>query len=98
VEGTEVVYAKMRDGVKRDVEVARLKGFSPLDWGRPLDDLLAEGLVHRCFCAYKSNHFGDTPKGIVYSPFYSPRYWEFPGKKAHPTALYIPVEWLEPKA
>ena len=96
VEGTEVVHAKMRNGMDGDVEVARLKGFGPFDWDRPLDDLLAEGLVHRCFCAYKSNHFGDTPKGIVYSPFYSPQYWEFPGG-LRPTALYIPVEWLEPK-
>lgn len=96
VQGTDVVWGKMRDGNAREVEVARLKGFAPFDWDRPLDELLAEGLVHRCFCAYKGNQFGDTPKGIVYSPFYSPQYWEFPGG-VHPTALYIPLEWLEPK-
>lgn len=96
VDGTEIVQAKMRDGVEREVEVARLKGFCQSDWNRPLDDLLAEGLVHRCFCAYKSNHFGDSPKGIVYSPFYSVTDWEFSGGTS-PTALYIPTEWLDPK-
>lgn len=96
VEGTELVRAKLRDGEKREVEMARLKGFRASDWDRPLDDLLAEGLVHRCFCAYRKNRFGDSPKGIVYSPFYSPLEWDFSGT-AKPTALYIPVEWLEPK-
>ncbi len=96
VEGTEVIEAKMRDGVTREVEMAQLKGFRRSDWGRPLDELLAEGLVHRCFCAYKDNHFGDSPKGIVYSPFYSPGDWDFAGK-AKADTLYIPVEWLEPK-
>jgi len=96
VEGTETIRAKFRDGVKREVEMARLKGFRSSDWNRPLDDLLAEGLVHRCFCAYRSNHFGDSPKGIVYSPFYSLLDWDFAGK-ANPDALYIPIEWLELK-
>jgi hypothetical protein len=96
VVGTQVIRAKLRDGTKRDVEMARLQGFTELDWGRPLDDLLAEGLVHRCFCAYKSNHFGDSPKGIVYSPFFSPRGRDFAGL-AEAKALYIPTEWLELK-
>jgi hypothetical protein len=96
VVGTEIIRAKMRDGTTRKVEMARLKGFTISDWNRPLDNLLAEGLVHRCFCAYKRNHFGDSPKGIVYSPFYSPQGWDFAGT-AKATALYIPVEWLEPK-
>ncbi len=92
----EVIEAKMRDGIKRKVEMARLKGFRASDWNRPLDELLAEGLVHRCFCAYKDNHFGDSPKGIVYSPFYSPQDWDFAGI-AKADALFIPTEWLEPK-
>ncbi|MBN2119295.1 MAG: phage tail tape measure protein, partial [Anaerolineales bacterium] len=94
--GTEMIQAKFRDGVIRKAEMARLQGFRTSDWGRPLDELLAEGLVHRCFCAYKSNHFGDSPKGIVYSPFFSVRNRDFAGL-ARPMALYIPVEWLEPK-
>jgi hypothetical protein len=92
----EIIEAKMRDGVTRKVEMARLKGFRASDWDRPLDPLLAEGLVHRCFCAYKNNAFGDSPKGIVYSPFFSPQDWDFTGK-AKADALYIPTEWLEPK-
>lgn len=94
--GTEVIEAKLRDGITRKVEMAHLRGFRAADWNRPLDDLLAEGLVHRSFCAYKNNHFGDSPKGIVYSPFYSPQDWQFAGG-AKADALYIPVEWLEPK-
>lgn len=94
--GTDSIRAKMRDGTTRKVEMARLKGFARADWSRPLDDLLAEGVVHRCFCAYENNHFGDSPKGIIYSPFYSPQDWDFTGT-AKATALYIPVEWLEPK-
>ena len=43
------------------------------------DELLAEGIVHRCFCAYHSNHFGDSPKGIVDSPFYPMSDWDFSG-------------------
>jgi hypothetical protein len=96
VEGTEVIRTKLRDSEIRAVEMARLKGFRASDWDRPLDDLLAEGLMHRCFCAYRQNHFGDSPKGIVYSPFYSMLDWDFVGT-AQPTALYIPLEWLEPK-
>jgi hypothetical protein len=92
--GTEMIQAKFRVGGIRKVEMARLQGFRASDWGRPLDELLAEGLVHRCFCAYKSNHFGDSPKGIVYSPFFSVTNRDFAGL-AKPTALYIPVEWLE---
>jgi hypothetical protein len=95
VEGIEVVTLKLpRETVKREVPMARLKGFRASDWDRPLDELLAEGLVHRCFCAYKSDHPGDTPKGIVYSPFYSPRDWDFAGT-IQPKAFYVPVDWLE---
>lgn len=97
VDGTEVIRTKLRDREIREVEMARLRGFRASDWGRPLDELLGEGLVHRCFCAYHHNHFGDSPKGIVYSPFFSPLDWDFSGT-AKPTAFYIPVEWLEPKA
>lgn len=96
VEGTEIIRTKLRDREIREVEMARLKGFRASDWGRPLDELLAEGLVHRCFCAYGNNRFNDSPKGIVYSPFYSPLDWKFSGT-AKPTALYIPIKWLEPK-
>ena len=92
--GTEIIQAKFRDGVIRKAEMARVQGFRASDWGRPLDELLADGLVHRCFCAYKSNHFGDSPKGIVYSPFFSVLNRDFAGL-ASPTSLYIPIEWLE---
>jgi len=77
-------------------KMARLVGFRKTDWTRPLDELLSEGLVHRCYCAYKNNKFGDSPKGIVYSPFYSLLDWDFVGV-IQPRALYIPFIYLEPK-
>ena len=84
-------------GVK-PVMMARLQGFKPSDWGRPLDDLLAEGLVHRCFCVNGGNDIADSPKGIVYSPFWSLEDWDFmprPPKGSTPTALWIPFDYLE---
>ena len=79
-------------------KMARLAGFRKSDWSRPLDELLALGLVHRCYCVYGGNGFGDTPKGIVYSPFWSPEDWEFRPKTRNvpsPTALWIPFDYLE---
>ena len=76
-------------------KMARLVGFRRRDWGRPLDDLLAEGLVHRCFCAMDHDRPADTPKGIIYSPFLSVQEtaWKFAGT-TRPQALYLPVEEL----
>jgi hypothetical protein len=78
--------------------MARLRGFKKDDWGRPLDELLAEGLVHRCFCVYTGNDIGDGPQGIVYSPFWSPEDWVFRPQKQGvpaPKALWIPMAYLE---
>jgi hypothetical protein len=60
--------------------------------------MLAEGLVHRCFCVYSGNDIGDSPQGIVYSPFWSPLDWEFMPKERGvrpPTAFWIPFAYLE---
>ncbi len=95
VEEVEILTVAM-DGMKSKRAMARLAGFRRTDWTVPLDELLARGLVHRCFCAYAGNGFGDSPKGIVYSPFYSPLDWDFAGND-QPTALYVPFDWLEPK-
>jgi hypothetical protein len=85
-----------RDG-DENVKMAKLKGFRHTDWNRPLDQLLAEGLVHRCFCVYSGNDIGDSPQGIVYSPFWSPLDWEFMPKSGArpPTAFWIPFAYLE---
>jgi hypothetical protein len=85
------------DGVQL-TKMARLAGFKQSDWSRPLDELLRLGLVHRCYCVYGGNGFGDSPKGIVYSPFWSPEDWEFrpkPQQGPAPTALWIPFDYLE---
>jgi len=97
VEGFEEIRLKLGDEKKpRLHKMARIACFRKTDWARPLDELLAEGLVHRCYCAYKNNQFGDSPKGIVYSPVFSPLDWDFVGT-AKPKTYYLPFEWLEPK-
>jgi hypothetical protein len=79
----------------RTRRMARLAGFRKTDWERPLPELLAAGLVHRCYCAYSGDKLGDTPKGICYSPFWSPRDWMFIGPgQPQPEAFYIPEDWL----
>jgi len=96
VDGFEEIKFKMGSEGKRAHKMARIVCFRKTDWERPLDELLAEGLVHRCYCAYKNNQFGDSPKGIVYSPVFSPLDWDFAGADK-PTTYYLPAEWLEPK-
>lgn len=96
VEDVETMNVAIRDNIRRPRQMARLKGFTPSDWDRPLQELVAAGLVHRCYCAYlDDDSIGDSPKGIVYSPFWSPKHWQFigPGQK-QPDAFYIPMDWL----
>jgi len=81
--------------VKR--RMMKLKGFRKSDWSRPIDELLAEGLVHRCFVANSGNSFADTSRGIVYSPFYDVTQWTFNNGTAHPDGLWIPWHYLEPR-
>lgn len=97
VEGVEILTVKTPDGIRRTREMARLRGFRAEDWNRPLPDLLADGLIHRCFGAYTdANVFRDSPKGIVYTPFWSPKDWVFIGpNQPQPTAFYLPLSWLE---
>jgi hypothetical protein len=97
VEAIEMLLVKLpNETSKRTMPMARLRCFRMADQGRALPDLLAEGLVHRCTCAYLPNDkFGDSPKGIVYSPFWSPRDWTFINtSQAQPDAWYLPMDWL----
>jgi hypothetical protein len=96
VDGFEEMFIQLRGETrKRWVTMARLVGFRKSDWGRPLNELLALGLVHRCYCAYSGNTLDDTPKGIIYSPFWSPLDWDFSGM-TQPQAFYLPVDWMVP--
>lgn len=95
VDGEEEMLIQTRgETQKRWRKMYRLAGFLRTDWGRSLADLLANGLVHRCYCAYSGNDFGDSPKGIIYSPFWSPLDWDFAGN-AQPRAFYLPANWME---
>lgn len=78
-----------------DLLMANVRCFRKADQGRELDDLLASGLVHRCYCVYMpDNGFGDSPKGIVYSPMWSPLDWDFGGAR-QPESFWIPEVLLE---
>lgn len=97
VERYEVINVSVNGESKKPREMARLVGFNKSDWNLPLSVLLELGLVHRCYCAYfPNNGFGDTPKGIIYSPFFGPNRYDFVGPSdQQPTALYLLNEWLE---
>lgn len=99
VEGYETLRVPMRNGQYETLSFARLVGFKKSDWNRPLfpadDDigLLASGLVHRAYCVGKNNALVDSPKRVVYTPFYDPRDWKTGQVRNSP--LYIPEIWLE---
>jgi len=96
VEAVETLTVSTPDNKRRTRKMARLAGFRKTDWGRPLKELLAAGLVHRCYCAYLDDDaIGDSPKGIVYSPFWSPKDWMFIGPaQKQPSAFYVPMDWV----
>lgn len=112
VEGLEDMLVRTRgETKKRWRQMAKLAGFRKSDWNQLFDEkgekapnfdnalasLVSLGLVHRCYCAYAGNRLGDSPKGIVYSPFWSPLDWEFIGPaQPQPSAFYVPVTWLMP--
>ncbi len=97
VDGFEVIdNVRPPNGTKRQRIMARIAGFKKSDVGRPLMELLNEGKVQRCWCAYWKNGknvLGDTPVGIVYSPCWSPEDFEFIGTYK-PRNLYVPADWL----
>ncbi|HMD81272.1 MAG TPA: hypothetical protein VKE92_08185, partial [Anaerolineales bacterium] len=93
VEGEEEIEFKVAGGKPVPMRMARLAGFRKDHWSQPLDQLLAQGLVHRCFCALPGDKPTDTPQGIVYSPFFSPRNRDFSGQ-AQPSAFYLPFDHL----
>jgi GH25 family lysozyme M1 (1,4-beta-N-acetylmuramidase) len=95
VEDVEVFPVTTPDNKRRTRQMARLAGFRKSDWARSLNDLVENGLVHRCFCVYSGDDIGDSPKGIVYSPFWSPRDWTYiSSTKPQPDAFYLPLDWL----
>ena len=95
VDGFEDMLISTRgETSKRVRKMARLRSFRKTDWYKSLTYLFNMGLVHRCYCAYAGDKLGDTPKGIIYSPFWSPLDWDFSGT-GQPDAFYLPLDWLE---
>lgn len=94
VERYETIEMRIDNEPRRLYELARLVGFRKTDWEKPLDDLIETGLVHICSCVYRDNSFSwNTPKGRIYSPFFSPKDYDFAGTQ-QPSALYLPTMWL----
>lgn len=102
VEDIETFTVTTPDNKRSRRPMARLVGFRRDDWDRPLAELVSLGLVHRCWCVYSGDDIGDSPKGIVYSPFWAPgksaSTWTYISPtKPQPDAFYIPETWLLPK-
>jgi len=97
VEGFEIIEnVRPPNGKNARRVMARIAGFRKSDVGRPLSELLNEGKIHRCWCAYWKNGkniLGDTPVGVVYSPVWSPEDFSFVGRHK-PKNLYVPADWL----
>jgi hypothetical protein len=95
IERYDTLLLSIDNEPKKYYEMARLVGFRKTDWEKSLEDLIETGLVHVCSCVYRDNAFSwNTPKGRIYSPFFSPRDYDFAGTQ-QPEALYLPTLWLE---
>lgn len=79
-------------GDRRKIDFGRLVCFRAGDWGKsPID---YPYLIQRATAAGMDNKYNDAPRGIMYSPVWSPLGWDFAGTW-QPDAFYIPMEWLE---
>lgn len=111
VEGWEDIRAHIPNIGITTARYARLGGFRRTHWDLLLDDkmnkrpdftqrladLVAAGLIHQVWCTYKNNVVSDrTPKGVIFSPFWSPMDWTLRGPATpQVTHLYLPEEQLE---
>jgi hypothetical protein len=98
VESVEILKVKMPEGNTQTIPMGKIRCFQKSDQAKPLNQLLEEGLAHRCTCAYLKpvpDAYGDSPKGIVYSPVWSPKDFTFIGPgQPQPDAFYLPMKWL----
>lgn len=81
-------------GEKESVEMGRLVCFTPDDWNT--DHWSNPAKIHRAYCAYRPDDIkGDSPKGVVFTPLWSPKHWKYVGpNKPQPTSFWIPMRWL----
>ncbi|MEW5828757.1 MAG: hypothetical protein AB1846_07690 [Chloroflexota bacterium] len=81
-------------GQKVTLDMGRLVCFTPADWGATHES--HPHLIHRAWCVGANNALIDSPKGIVYTPLWSPLHWTFIGPaKPQPTGFWIPMRWLD---
>ena len=81
------------ENIEREVPMKRLVCFRRRDWGVTHDT--HPWLIQRATQVDHKDQFSDTPKGVIYSPLWSPLDWDFPGR-FKPGAFYLPLDWLEP--
>lgn len=81
------------ENVVREVPMKRLVCFRRRDWGVTHES--HPWLIQRATQVDHKDQFSDTPRGIIYSPLWSPEDWKFPGNYK-PKYFYIPVDWLMP--
>jgi hypothetical protein len=110
-DGYEDIHAHIPNIGEVTAHYARLRGFRRIDWDMLLDgnlnkrpdftarlsEFVSQGLIHQVWCTYKNNVVSDrTPKGVIFSPFWSPMDWTLRGAATPQVAhLYIPEEQLE---
>jgi hypothetical protein len=93
-DGDATFTTKMpEENTEREIPMKRLVCFRGRDWGVTHDS--HPWLIQRATQVDHKDQFSDTPKGVIYSPLWSPLDWDFPGKYK-PMAFYLPLDWLQP--
>lgn len=82
-----------QENTPRDVPMKRLVCFRKSDWGKT--HATHPWLIHRATEVNHKDKVNDAPRGIIYSPLWSPLDWDFAGGQ-QPDAFYIPTDWLKP--
>jgi hypothetical protein len=89
-------YAKYRaKDVMEWIPFYKIVGMRRAEMARPVNELLAEGLMQRYTVANKGagqeNVYNDHPRGVIYHPIWSPRDWHV--NTGTPDALYLAKEF-----
>jgi len=75
----------------RPVPMKRLVCFTKWDWDKTHET--HPWLIQQATEVDGNDKFGDKPKGIIYSPLWSPLDWDF-YSAYRPQAFYLPTDWL----
>ena len=92
VDRVDTIQAKPPDGITRPMQMGRLVCFRKTDWDKSFNE--APYWIHQATAAGVNNVYNPMPRGVMYSPLWSPLDWDYPGT-VQPSAFYLPMEWLE---